>query len=128
MKINYSHPSLKYYDINGNYMDGDECVGDHVLQVNGRYEVCPVCGGEGSHFRSDLDENHLVDSMREDCDEDGLEAYFSGAFDQTCSECNGKRVVAVPELPEWAEKAIEEWGEAEREYRSTRDAECRVGA
>jgi hypothetical protein len=31
--------------------------------------------------------------MYEDCDYEGLESYYRGAYDRVCSECNGKNVV-----------------------------------
>jgi len=118
MKVNFQHKALEHHE---NYPDGG-------LMVGGKYEVCTTCNGHGTHFRSDLDENNLVDMMREDGDYDGIEDYYNGAFDQVCSECKGKRVVFIPILPEWAEELMWIWYESEREHRACRDAERRVGA
>ena len=63
------------------------------MYVATRKEVCPCCGGNGSHFRSDLDESRLIDSMDEDGDFDGLEAYRKGSYDQICERCCGRNVV-----------------------------------
>lgn len=127
MKINYQHNALKYHNpITGEY--NEDLNEDGILKVLATYEVCPQCDGHGSHFRSDLDENNLVDNMREDGDDEGIEAYYQGAYDQVCNQCNGNRVVAKPTLPEWAENRIYEWYESEREYRAICRAEQSVGA
>jgi hypothetical protein len=127
MKMNYQHPALAYYNPKtGEY--NEDMNEDGFIYVEATYEVCSTCGGHGSHFRSDLDENALVDGMREDGDEDGIESYYGGSFDQVCSECNGKRVVLYPVLPEWADEAIYYWNKCEYESRAISDAERRMGA
>ena len=127
MKINYQHNALMYHDpITGEY--NENVNEDGVLNVSATYQVCHRCDGHGSHFRSDLDENALIDGMREDGDEDGIDSYYGGSFDQVCSECRGQRVVASPMLPEWANEAIHQWRKFENESRAIRDAERRVGA
>lgn len=121
------HPALSYHDpITGKYNEDFNEEGE--LYVDSKYEVCSTCGGHGSHFRSDLDENALVDGMREDGDEDGIESYYGGSFDQVCSECNGNKVVLEPVLPDWAKEAIHLWNKCEYESSSIRDAERRIGA
>ena len=55
--------------------------------------VCPCCNGTGVEFGSDCDESRLVDDMYEDGDYEGLESYYSGAYDEVCSWCVGKNVV-----------------------------------
>ena len=127
MKINYQHPAFIYYDpISGEY--NEDVNEDGVLHVEAKYEVCHSCEGRGSHFRNDLDENELVDSMREDGDEEGLYCYYHGYFDQVCSECRGQRVVASPVLPEWANELMYLWIKSENEHRAISNAERSVGA
>ena len=126
MKIQFKHTALQYHNpITGEY---DENYPEGNLFVEGKYEVCTTCDGHGHHFRSDLDENHMVDMMREDCDYEGIEDYYGGRFDQICSQCRGQRVVFSPILPKWAEDRIWDWHESERESRACRDAERRMGA
>lgn len=110
-KIKFEHPAL-----------------DEPIMVAGKYEVCGACGGHGVHDRRDIDTSALVDSMREDGDDEGLEAYFKGAFDTVCETCGGLRVVFQPVLPEWAEKLIDEYNESEAEWRRESEAERRMGA
>ena len=129
MKINFQHNALSYYNpINGQYDESEQTNEDGFLEVEGKYEVCSTCNGHGSHFRSDLDENNLVDNMREDCDEEGIEAYYNGSFDQICEECNGQRVVFSPILPEWARELIWNYNYNVGEHNAIRDSERRMGA
>ena len=58
-----------------------------------KYEVCPTCDGHGTHVNPAIDSHGL--GAEDFYDEDFAEAYFSGAYDQDCHECNGKRVVEV---------------------------------
>ena len=55
--------------------------------------VCPCCNGTGVEFGSYCDESRMVENMYEDCDYEGLESYYRGAYDRVCTECNGKNVV-----------------------------------
>ena len=126
MKINYQHKALECY--NPTTGDYDENYPEGTLFVEGKYEVCTTCNGNGHHFRSDLDENNLVSMMQDDGDYDGIEDYYNGSFDQVCSECKGQRVVFNPILPKWAEDRIWDWYESERYYRACRDSERRMGA
>lgn len=127
MKINYQHPALSYHDpITGKYNEDINEEGE--LYVNAKYEVCSSCDGHGSYFRSDLDENALVEGMRDDCDEEGIDAYYGGSFDQICSECHGKRVVANPTLPDWADTLLQEWYQIEKRERNYAEQERRMGA
>lgn len=127
MKINYQHPALQYHDpITGEY--NEDINEDGILNVSATYEICHQCNGHGCHFRSDLDENALVEGMRKDGDEDGIESYYGRSFDQVCDECDGRRVVANPMLPAWAENCIYNWYKSEREYKAICRAERSVGA
>jgi hypothetical protein len=117
MKINFSHPA--FTDEDGKVI---------VFRLEGEMAVCPTCNGTGSHVRHDLDDSRMVDSMREDGDDEGLERYFNGAFDEVCTQCNGKNVVAEPVLDDEMAKEIDQWHQAEWEYRRECEAERRMGA
>jgi hypothetical protein len=123
-RFKLTHPALKYVE------HPDHDGSDHIW-VPGQMIVCPTCQGTGSHVRHDLDDSALVDSMREDGDEEGLRAYFRGAFDERCTECDGENVVLAPyweSVPEWAQKAIESWEESRRIDAAIEAAERRMGA
>ena len=96
--------------------------------------VCPTCNGYGHHFRSDLDENGLIDSMKEDGDYEGINMYYKGAFDQNCSECKGQKVLDEIDMKYFYEehpkeaKAIDDWEREEMEYVRYAEQERRFGA
>ena len=127
MKINYQHPALECHNPStGEYNEEINEVGE--ICVEATYEVCPTCSGNGTHFRSDLDENNLLDGMQEDGDYQGIESYYKGSFDQTCDQCSGQRVVAKPHLPKWAKDLVYQWRQFENESKAISNAERRVGA
>jgi len=113
MKTNFYHPSFEYqeeYDF--------ENLGEKGIPVKSKKIVCPACRGNGTHFRTDLDESRMVDMLEEDGDYEGLESYRNGAYDQTCNQCNGKNVVDEVDwnsVPEWADKCIRSWEQSERD-------------
>lgn len=111
MKHKFSHPAL-----------------EEAIYVSAQYVVCPCCNGNGTHFRKDLDESALIESMELDGDYEGLEFHSKGAFNQLCMSCNGKRVVYEFQLPKWAEKLISEWQDEERRDRAYAMQEKRFGA
>ncbi len=95
-----------------------------------RWEVCGTCEGKGSHVNPGIDAHGL---SREDFDEDPdfAEDYFSGRYDVQCNECDGRRVVPVPdeeratkEQIEAVESLIQDRIDMENEY----EAERRMGA
>ena len=73
--------------------DGDTEI-FHEIEMPIKWEVCGLCNGRGSHVNPSIDCNGLT---REDFaeDPDFAEAYWSGAYDQTCNECGGRTTVAV---------------------------------
>ena len=121
-KLKFQHDALKY---------AEEHDGTDFLMVEGKMEVCPECQGTGSHVRHDLDDSAMVDSMREDGDDEGLRRYFSGAFDEVCRVCGGDNVVLEPnwdDVPVWAQKAIESWEASARLDAQITAQERRMGA
>lgn len=127
MKTHYQHDALAYHDPEtGKY--NEDLNPEGVLWVEAEYKVCPKCQGHGTHFRSDLDESRLIESMAEDGDYDAIASYRRGDYDQVCQECHGKRVVLCPVLPEWAIKELNSWYESERQDREYAAQERRMGA
>jgi hypothetical protein len=114
MKLKFTHPALKV-----------------SLYLTATMEVCGCCQGLGRTFRGDLDESRLVESMESDGDQDGLDAYRAGAFDQTCRECRGRNVVQSVDWDAfqaqhpaaWA--AVESWNHDEAEGQAESAAEAR---
>ena len=85
--------------------NGDEITYTYTLEIQTKYEVCSLCGGSAKIVNPDIDCGGISrDEFYEDPEFE--EAYFSGRYDQTCTRCNGKRVEAVPQFPEWLAEAI----------------------
>ena len=122
-QIKFQHIALANYDTQGNPIEGNE---EGVHYFGGKFEVCGMCHGHGTHVRRDLDDSRLVDLMQEDGDYEGLEHYYRGDYDQVCSECDGERVQFVPALPEWAEKELNNYYEWERQDKAYANAERRA--
>ena len=126
MKTMYYHESFEYQD------EYDfEKLGEKGIKLSSKKIVCPTCHGNGTHFRKDLDESKLVESMEDDGDYDGLDSYYNGAYDQVCVQCNGKNVVDDfnwEQLPEWANKCITSWEQSERESNYIEAQEKAFGA
>lgn len=59
-----------------------------------KFEVCDTCDGKGTHVNPSIDSHGLsAEDFAED--PDFAEDYMSGAYDVTCAECHGERVVPV---------------------------------
>jgi len=113
-KIKFSHPAL-----------------DQDLLVKAKAEVCPTCQGHGTHDRTDLDINSLLEDMAQDGDYAGIESYYSGEYSQRCDHCNGARVVWIPDegqIPQSAWDLISDWNRSERQYQAEARAERMAGA
>ena len=72
------------------YVDGDETE----VSFPSKLEVCGTCNGKGKHVNPSIDGNGIAQEDF-DRDPDFAESYFSGAYDVTCNECEGLRVVPV---------------------------------
>ena len=122
--LKLEHEALSYVE------HPDHDGSDHIW-VTGKMVVCQECGGTGSHVRKDLDDSQMVDDMREDGNEEGLRAYFSGAFDEQCRVCGGANVVLAPDpdsVPKWAQDAIDSWNQSQWECEEISRQERRMGA
>lgn len=104
--------------------DDDEDIEEQV-EVNIEWEVCPTCGGRGSHVNPSIDCNGLSAEDFHD-DPDFAESYFSGAYDVPCYECGGKNVVPVC-LDEKVNEYLHEEAQARAEMRAEYLAERRMG-
>ncbi len=106
--------------------------GDLVeLVLPTKFELCPRCRGEGSHVNPAIDGNGLTAEDFDEAGEDFRENYMAGVYDVACYKCQGKRVVAVPDMDKLtaAEKIL--WKDHVREeadYQAIVDAERRMGA
>lgn len=107
---------------------------EEVLLLKATRIVCPMCNGTGSHVRHDIDDSGMVDSMREDCDYDGMEEYYRGGFDVVCTTCEGQNVVEELDIASFYQdypveaKAVAKWEDGLREIDAEAAAERRAGA
>jgi hypothetical protein len=74
----------------------DEEDNEVEVEVPVVMEVCPTCGGHGTHVNPSIDAGGITSSEWEEWDEEDRDAYMDGRYDVTCYECGGKNV--VPEL------------------------------
>jgi hypothetical protein len=101
------------------------------VELPGKYEVCPRCEGRGSIVNPSVDGNGISPEQFAE-DPDFEEAYFSGVYDIHCPECEGKRVVAVPDVKActYAQKRLlvseRRWNRADAEYWAEVRAEQRA--
>ena len=106
--------------------DGEEIT--HLLPT--KFAVCGTCDGKGTHVNPSIDCGGL---SREDFDEDPdfEEGYRSGAYDVSCYECKGKRVVAEIDEKRCDKVILEQYyDDLQEQYDdyAVRAAERRMGA
>jgi DnaJ-class molecular chaperone len=97
---------------------------DTEVTLPWRWEICSTCSGNGHH-------SHRLGAISEetmwgDWDEQDREDYFAGAFDETCSVCDGSgkvRVVDETRCTKDMLKAYREQQEDDAEMRAIERAE-----
>ena len=100
------------------------------IEIPFAWVVCGQCRGNGMHVNPAVDCGGLT-SEDFAADPDFAESYFSGVYDVTCGECQGRRV--VPELrPRTAEQkaalgALDAQEEADVSYERERRHELAMG-
>jgi len=107
----------------------EEGIVDENYSLPIHWEVCPTCGGEGTHVNPSIDGNGLTASDFAE-DPDFKEDYFSGVYDVQCYTCRGRSTVQEVDfdaLPDVIAEFIREWERAEAYYQAERDAETRMG-
>lgn len=122
-KIRFTHPALT--DKNGNL---------RVFMLPAERVVCQSCRGNGHHFRSDLDENRMIELIMEDGDDEEMDHYRRGGYDQTCQECKGRNVVDQVDWDAFSEafpkesRKIDNWNDCESDSRDYAASERAFGA
>lgn len=69
---------------------------DGFIYLPFKYEVCGSCKGKGSYVNPSIDSHGITSEEWNEWSLEDIDNYFSGMYDVTCEECNGKRV--VPEI------------------------------
>lgn len=115
-------------------LDDEGC--DLEVTLPGTAAVCSKCDGTGTHVNEAIDGNGIsTEDWERDWDDESKAAYFDGAYDVTCTECNGARIeVNVDEAAckrQGLEKELEEYYaylREDAEYEALCEAERRMGA
>ncbi len=101
------------------------------LQMPAKRVVCPVCDGEGTHVNPSIDGNGITADEMQELGDDFREDYMRGVYDVRCEQCNGERVVLVPDESRISPKTLEAiWRYQEQCRRDDAEeaAERRMGA
>ena len=111
------------------YDENDEYDGDTEVSIPAKYEVCPRCRGRGKHVNPNID-GHGISPEEFAEDPEFHEDYLKGVYDVLCEECEGLRVVLVPDEEHADEQLLKEYYEqqrAEADYRAERRREREMG-
>lgn len=124
----FDRMTITYHEID--FRHDPEAIDGADLVLPAEPQVCETCRGRGKHVNPSIDANGLT---REDFhdDPDFAEAYFSGQYDVTCYDCNGKRVTLVVDYERADPSAMAELESHLKEMaemRATEMAERRMGA
>lgn len=106
---------------------------DQEHEIPSKFAVCPRCRGKGSHVNPAIDGHGITaeEWNGPDWSEEEKETYMSGGYDVPCYECNGRRVVLVPDADKLTKEERAAWYEQQRdlaEMAATEEAERRMGA
>lgn len=86
---------------------------DEETVLPSKYEVCPTCGGRGSYVNPSIDSHGITAEEWDTWDDEEREGYFAGYYDITCEECEGLRVVRVPDWEKLTDDQKRLWQERE---------------
>lgn len=105
----------------------DQDGNDLELTMRAHREVCPRCEGEGQHDHPAFD-NGITGEEWSSWDSEEREDYMQGAYDVTCEQCEGLRVVLVPDEDDPNFPAYARHCEEVARYEAECRAERRMGA
>jgi len=74
----------------------EEVEVEDTYELPCKYVVCSRCNGKGTHVNPSIDGNGITSSEWAEWDDEEKDHYMSGAYDVSCEECHGLRV--VPEV------------------------------
>ena len=97
------------------------------IAIKAHAVVCHRCGGEGKHDHPAFS-NGITSDEWDQWGEDDRENYRSGAYDVTCTVCNGRNVVLEADENDPNLKLLHEWMDEEAAYRRECEMERRMGA
>ena len=90
------------------------------------YEVCEVCGGQGTHVNPNIDRDGISPEKFAE-DPDFEKDYHSGVHDVQCVACKGRRVVLTPSSDNGKIAFRDAW-DSDSAYFAEMESERRMGA
>jgi hypothetical protein len=103
---------------------GDETT---LTGIPARFEVCPTCEGSGTVDHPAFS-NGITGSEWAEWDQDEREDYLRGRYDVPCGQCNGQRVVEVPDVARCDYATKRELAQARRALRAQAEADAYIRA
>lgn len=106
-------------------------IGEDEIEIPTTTASCPRCRGKGSHVNPAVDGNGLSQEDFDEAGPDFREDYMAGVYDVACHECNGARVILVPDRAKLTKEERVAWYEQVRELAemaAEEEAERRMGA
>lgn len=106
------------------YIEDESGEGDVEVDIPTCFEVCPRCEGRGTHTNPAID-GHGISAEEMHEDPDFAEDYMRGVYDVQCYECDGLRVVEMPDEDRMTDAMRAAWEgklECEAEERRHRKA------
>ncbi len=104
--------------------------GDEGVAVGVKFEVCGTCLGRGSYVNPDIDRDGISGEEMGDLGDQWQRDYTSGVYDIECRECEGEKVVPVPDChtPKDVLDMLAERARDDADFAATCAAERRMGA
>lgn len=107
--------------------------GKATVVCESKYHVCTTCQGRGTHVSPSIDSGGITASEWAEWSHEDQDYYMSGAYDVTCSQCHGKRVMQTLEyetnnpLYNWCCERLNEYYESQYESAQEYAWEKRMG-
>jgi RecJ-like exonuclease len=90
----------------------NEDTDQHDIQLPTKWTICGACNGEGKS--SAYLGSFTASEFHEAFDDEEADAYFSGAYDRACEECDGDGKVKIVDVDKLDEDQARSWDAQER--------------
>ena len=107
--------------------------GSATVQCETKFVLCPTCQGRGTHTNPNIDCGGITASEWYEWGPEEQDHYMSGAYDVSCYQCNGEKVIQQFEydtknpLYNWCCERLNEYYEAQYESAQEYAKEKRYG-
>jgi hypothetical protein len=113
--IQVSEPTFKFTIL-------DEETAEMDCEVPGKYDVCPRCHGHGSITNPSIGAI-TGDEWERDWSPEEREDYVRGVYDVTCPQCQGLRVVVIPDRSKLTDEDKAHLKQYRKEQREAREVD-----